>query len=160
MDEPLAVKLPALFSHFNGQVASVRDIVDRGLHNLLQQRLSNQATHELQLLDTLLLEMALDGSPDQRSNLSQDGDGRLLTRFIYKASTQGDQPCPAFKFVWHSIAPPRLKFFAWLLTHDRIHCRTNLVHKNILQQATCEICGEADESADRIFSGCNFVVAF
>jgi hypothetical protein len=85
---------------------------------------------------------------DQRSSLFQDGDGRLLTRFIYKASTQGDQSCPAFKF------------FAWLLTHDRIHCRTNLVHKNILQQATCEICGEADESADHIFSGCNFVAAF
>ena len=52
MDEPLAVKLPALLSHFNGQVASVRDVVDGGLHNLLQRRLSNQATHELQLLDT------------------------------------------------------------------------------------------------------------
>jgi hypothetical protein len=58
MDEPLAVKLLALFSHFNDQVASVRDVVDRDLHNLLQRRLSNQATHELQLLDILLLEVA------------------------------------------------------------------------------------------------------
>jgi hypothetical protein len=31
---------------------------------------STHFTHELQLLDTLLLEVALDGSPDQRPSLS------------------------------------------------------------------------------------------
>lgn len=132
LDEPLAVKLPTLFSHFTGQASSMRNIVHRGLHNLLQLRLTNQAAQELQLLDTLLLEVALDGSSNQWSSLFQDGDLRLLTRFIYKASAQGDQPCPAFKFVWHSFVQPRVKFFAWLLTKNRIHCRANLVHKNIL----------------------------
>jgi hypothetical protein len=56
--------------------------------------------------------------------------------------------------------PPRVKFLVWLLTKNRIQCRTALVTKNILQGATFAICGGADESADHIFSGCNFVTAF
>jgi len=127
---------------------------------MLQRRLSSQAADDLQLLDTLLMDVELDNAPDQRSNLFQDAAGKLLTSFIYKASTQGDQPSPAFKFVWHSFAPPRVKLFAWLLTKNRINCKTCLVHKNLLQHATCEICGAADESADHIFSGCSFVTTF
>jgi len=51
-------------------------------------------------------------------------------------------------------------FFGWLLTKERIHCRTSLVHKHILQEAQCEVCKEADETADHIFSGCSFVRSF
>jgi hypothetical protein len=46
------------------------------------------------------------------------------------------------------------------LTKNRIHCRTSLVLKNILQNAVCQICGEADESADHIFSACSFIRDF
>ena len=87
------------------------------------------------------MDVELDNAPDQRSSLFQDAAGKLLTNFIYKASTQGDQPPPAFKFIWHSFAPPRVKFFAWLLTKNRINCKTCLVRKNLLQHTTCEICG-------------------
>jgi hypothetical protein len=71
-----------------------------------------------------------------------------------------EHPSPSFKFVWRNSAPPRVKFFGWLFTKERIHRRTSLVHKNILQEATCEIYGEEDASADHIFSGCSFVRAF
>ena len=67
--------------------------------NLLQLRLSNQAANELQLLDMFLMDVELDNAPDQRSSFFQDAVGKLLTSIIYKVSTQGDQPCPTFKFV-------------------------------------------------------------
>jgi len=83
-----------------------------------------------------------------------------MSGIIYRASTREEQPCPSFKFVWRNFAPPRVKFFGWLLTKNRIHCRTSLVLKNILQNSVCEICREADESADHMFSVCNFVHDF
>lgn len=54
------------------------------------------------------------------------------------------------------------KFFgcSWLLTQNRIHCRTALVRKHILDDARCELCGLADETADHIFSECPFIQTF
>jgi hypothetical protein len=63
---------------------------------MLQNRLTAQATAELQLLDTLLLDVNLDDNLDQRSSFFQDGNGRLMTGIIYRSSTQGDHPCPSF----------------------------------------------------------------
>jgi hypothetical protein len=51
---PLALKMPALFSHFVGRSSSVHDVLRAGVRNLIQQRLSPQATEELQVLASLL----------------------------------------------------------------------------------------------------------
>lgn len=99
-------------------------------------------------------------APDKRTSFFEDDSHRLISSVIYHSSTQGDQPCPSFKFVWKNFAPPRVKFFGWLLSKERIHCRTSLVHKHILQDAQCEICKEGDETVDHIFSGCPFVRHF
>ena len=53
-----------------------------------------------------------------------------------------------------------VKFFAWLLTQNRIHCRAALVHKHILDDARCELCGLSDETADHILSECSFAQSF
>ena len=127
-----------------------------GVHNLLQQRLSTQASGELQQLTNLLGDVILENVPDLRTSFYQHGDAKLLSSVIYRASTRADQPCPSFKFVWRHFAPPRVKFFARLLTKNRINCRAALVIKNILQDATCEICHQGHETADHIFSGCSF----
>jgi len=112
------------------------------------------------VLASLLNDVQLDDTPDQRTSFFQDEAGRLMSGVIYWVSTKMEQPCPSYKFVWRNFAPPRVKIFAWLLTKNRINCRTALVTKNILQEATCEICGQADETADHIFSECNFVRSF
>jgi hypothetical protein len=44
--------------------------------------------------------------------------------------------------------------FMWLLTHRRIQCRTNLLRKHVLPNATCEVCNEADETPEHIIGGC------
>jgi hypothetical protein len=87
-------------------------------------------------VEELLLDVSLDGSLDQRVSFFQDDSRRLMSGLIYRASTRGDQPCPAFKFVWSNFAPPRVKFFGWLLTQDRIQCRSSLRRKNIYYCST------------------------
>lgn len=84
----------------------------------------------------------------------------LRSGMIYKTSSRGDQLCPSFHFVWRNFAPPRVKIFAWTLTKQRIQCKTVLCRKNILQTATCDVCGNDDETADHIISQCPFVKAF
>lgn len=159
LDSPLADIMPALHSHAGGRVSSIHDVVRAGIVNTVQQRLSTQAAEELDHLCQLLLDVELTTSPDERHCCFEDSDHRLQSRLIYKVSMRGDQPCPAFDFVWR-FAPPRIKFFGWVLTKDRIHCKTALRRKNILQDATCDICGAAEESGDHIFSGCPFAKSF
>jgi hypothetical protein len=118
------------------------------VQNLLQQRLSAQASEELDQLNNLLSDVLLEDAPDQRMSFYQERDVKLLSGVIYRASTRDDQPCPSFKFVWRNFSPPRVKFFAWLLT------------KNVLQDATCEVCHQDCETADHIISGCSFTRDF
>ncbi|XP_066324371.1 uncharacterized protein [Miscanthus floridulus] len=108
----------------------------------------------------MLQEVTLGLEPDERSCFFEDGGHRLVSGLIYEASTRGDHDCAAYYFVWKSLAPPRVKFFGWLLTKNRIHCCQALARKNILEDAACEICKAAEESADHIFSKCPFVQGY
>lgn len=138
----------------------VHDIMDKVLRSLLQRRLTNQASANLEHLEVLLAGVNFINDPDQRTCFFEDDSHRLITRVIYQTSTRGEQACPSCAFVWKNFAPPRVKIFGWLLTKDKIHCRTNLVHKHKLQDGMCEICKGDNESADHIFSGCPFVRSF
>lgn len=42
----------------------------------------------------------------------------------------------------------------WLLVQRRILCRTVLLTKRVVQDSTCEICHEAEESPEHIVYGC------
>jgi hypothetical protein len=64
------------------------------------------------------------------------------------------------KFIWKNKAPPRVQFFAWLLTQSRIQCRANLPKKSIVQEATCEACGATEETATHIIFQCPFAQDF
>lgn len=92
-----------------------------------------------------------------RTSYFEDDSHRLLFCVISKSSTHDD--CTSIEFVWRNSALPWVKFFGWLLTH-RIHCRTSLVRKHILQDAHCEICCASDKAADHIFFGSYFVRTF
>lgn len=136
-----------------------------GLCNLLQHRLTGHAAAELSHLEGLLQEVNLEETPDQRASFFEDNSHRLLSGIIfsgiiYCASMRGDHACPSYNFVWRNFAPPRVKFFGWLLAQNRIQCRTSLLRKNILEDARCEVCGQEDETADHIISGCSFVCSF
>lgn len=142
------------------RVMHERDVMDKGLRSLLQRRLTNQASADLEHLEGLMVGVSFTDDLDQRTCFFEDDSHRMITRVIYQTSTRGEQACPSYSFVWKNFAPPRVKIFGWLLTKDRIHCRTNLVHKHILQDGVCEICKGDDELADHIFSGCPFVRSF
>jgi hypothetical protein len=115
---------------------------------------------ELDQLSKMLQEVTLGLEPDERSCFFEDAGHRLVSGLVYKASTHGDHDCASYSFVWKNFAPPRVKFFGWLLTQNRIHCPEALACKNILDDATCEICKASEESADHILSACPFIQTF
>ena len=61
-------------------------------------------------------------------------------------------------FVWDSFAPKRVQFFTWLLIQGRTQSRSNLLRKNVVDTAVCEICQE--EIAEHVIKGCPFAREF
>ena len=51
-------------------------------------------------------------------------------------------------------SPPRVKFFMWLLVQDRVQTRSNLLKKNIISDATCELCHAVVETAEHLIFHC------
>lgn len=79
---------------------------------------------------------------------------------IYKLAITTGNKCEYYQFVWKNHAPPKVKFFAWLLLQERIQCKTNLKRKNVLDSDTCDLCGLAPETPDHIISQCEFTRRF
>ena len=138
---------------------SVQQRMTRGLSSLLQPRLTQRAQSELQQLQ-LSGSVTLTEERDERVCAFEKEDHKLATALIYRASMRGEQQLPSFAFVWHNFAPPRVRFFTWLLTQNSIHCKVNLSRKGIVHEATCDICTKEDEDADHIISGCEFARQF
>jgi hypothetical protein len=91
----------------------VHNVVRSNPRDLFRRRLTVQASEELACLTGMIQEVALSSEPDEHQ---LDINHRLLSGLIYKAATRGDHGCPSYTFVWKNFAPPRVKFFGWLLT--------------------------------------------
>jgi hypothetical protein len=75
---------------------------------------------------------------------------------VYKLLMQvtGAPQCDFAGFVWRNRAPPRNQFFVWLLIQERVQCKTNLLRKNIVEDAGCELCTQAEENCGHLFFAC------
>ena len=72
----------------------------------------------------------------------------------------GEYTMPILQFVWSNCAPPRVRFFAWLLVQEKIQCKTNLRFKNVVDDAECEVCRVAVESPDHLILHCTIATQF
>ena len=158
----LADTFPALFTHAKEPDASVAKVCSQPLRGHFAYRLSHIATAELAMLEEIVEEVVLQDMPDCRKCPLAEKDGTLRAGPIYRArmSLQENTPCPFYKFVWSNCAPPRVRFFAWLLVQEKIQCKTNLRFKNVVDDAECEVCRVAVESPDHLILHCTIATQF
>lgn len=53
-----------------------------------------------------------------------------------------------------------VKIFIWTLIQGKVDHKQNLVKKNVLQNATCDLCQQEDEDCDHIILRCPFASSF
>ena len=124
-------------------------------------RLSPVAAQQLQELQTVIDGVNLTEDMDRRLSAFSCSEGKLDTGSIYKLlKARGQEADESAVFIWKTSAPPRVQFFMWLLSQKCIQCRVNLHRKHIVPNATCELCGEADESPEHIINGCHIARQF
>ncbi|CAN6250750.1 unnamed protein product [Urochloa humidicola] len=156
----LAETYPALYSHVARHGASVREVKDNGLHHYLVSRLTPVAVAQLTSVHLLLDATVLTEQDDGRHSALATSAHRLSTSKIYRAATAQEQQCPHANFIWKNRAPPKVRFFAWLLIQDRVQHKNNLVKKHILDNDTCDLCHSSKEDADHLIWRCPFAQSF
>lgn len=75
-------------------------------------------------------------------------------KLIHKNINQHQDTSPIFKHLWKLQLPPKLKFFLWLFTHQRLPTASYLHYLNIAPQPTCKFCNHPNETIFHIFFEC------
>jgi len=147
---------PLLHSHAISSEVSVACVLRDGVRAHLMPRLTAGAREELAKLSPLLDDVLLSEEDDRRTSPLSGPENVLRAGPIYKMlmKTTGAPLCAFSTFVWQNRAPPRIQFFAWLLVQEKIQCKTNLLLKNIVDDARCELCNQGDETCDHIIFTC------
>jgi hypothetical protein len=136
---------------------TVRQVYD---DNLVVRR-SAAAYAQVQQVTEVMGRHTLSPGKDQRKSVLLKSNGDLDTSLIYRAlKTANSNPDAWAKFVWNNKAPPRVKFFTWLLSQGRIQCKSNLQRKGIVENSACDVCNAADETSAHILFGCPHAVQF
>jgi hypothetical protein len=104
-------------------------------------RLTAVVRAELANLTTLLEVVHFTGEPDIRGCPWQDAAGKLSSTALYTTVIASGHTCAFYKFVWENCAPPKVKFFGWLLVQDRAQTKANLLKKHCIDSDTCDVCG-------------------
>ena len=83
-------------------------------------------------------------------------DGQYSARSAYKLQFVGMTDDPAAKCTWSTKAPPKCRFFTWLLLQNRIWTAARLQIRGWPNDYFCSLCIRNLETADHLFMECNF----
>lgn len=86
-----------------------------------------------------------DLADDIKWNLT--ANGLYSTASAYKAQFEGSIISPMPKIVWNSWAPPKCKFFAWLIIKDRVWTADRLQRRGWPNCNLCQLCKRELETA-------------
>ncbi|CAO2178466.1 unnamed protein product [Urochloa humidicola] len=152
----LAEAFPVLYSHVAHHGATVKEVLQQGLQSFLVPRLTPAATTELQDVLLIVASTSLHEVQDERHSSMSVTEHRLSTRRIYRATISQDHKCPHYRFIWRNHAPPKVRFFAWLLIQDRVQHKSSLTKKRVLEEDLCDLCSHGKEDADHLIWQCPF----
>lgn len=63
-------------------------------------------------------------------------------------------PTHIYKTIWKENVPPKVKHLWWRAFHEALPVTLNLRHKHILENSSCPVCGETDESVNHLLFTC------
>lgn len=111
---------------------------------------------EFVLLSNLLEQVQLiQGTPDMFSwRLS--ADGRYSAASAYGAMFLGCSRPAGARVLWKTSAPPRVKFFFWLLMYGKCWTAHRRWRHGLQDACSCVFCDQADETMDHLVLGCVF----
>ena len=82
--------------------------------------------------------------------------GTYTSKLAYNAFFIGTIKFGPWRRIWKSWAPPRCKFFIWLVFHNRCWTADRLARRGLPHPEACPFCDQAEENIHHILVGCVF----
>jgi hypothetical protein len=83
-------------------------------------------------------------------------DGSYSSKSAYAAFFLGSIKFGSWRRIWKTWAPPRCKFFIWLVFHNRVWTADRLAKRNLPHPESCPLCDQEDETINHLLVGCVF----
>jgi hypothetical protein len=83
-------------------------------------------------------------------------DGVFSVKSAYRAFFHGTTALPGAANIWHSFAPYKHRFHAWLSLRRRCWTADRRLRRGLPSHVLCPLCGTVDETADHISLQCTF----
>jgi hypothetical protein len=82
-------------------------------------------------------------------------DGQYTARSAYGLQLEGSTRCRTTTLTWTSRAPPKCRFFLWLLLQNRIWTAARLLQRQWPNEYFCQLCIRNLETTAHLFVECN-----
>ena len=80
--------------------------------------------------------------------------GEYSAKTAYEVQFLGSSSSIIYKPVWKAWAPPKVKFFAWLATQNRIWTADRLAKRGWPNCGACPLCKQTTETGIHLFINC------
>jgi hypothetical protein len=169
---PLCEKFPRLFSISLQKKASVANLwspnADHGWNFVWRRNLFVWETTLLEELLLFLRPVVLSTGkddwgwrPEQGGEFSVKSAYVLVSNLLIERRNFSLDQQLAFKFIWKCPAPSKMLGLVWMVLHDKVPTRVNLVRRGVIPgngDQACALCGEGAESVEHLFLYCKVIM--
>jgi len=155
--QELAPRVFALVSNRRANKRTVREALtnEKWLEDI-QGAISVEGLLEfLEVWDLLSLVELQVGTPDKHIwRLSNSGE--YSAKSAYEVLFQGAVYFRPAERIWKSHAPPKCRFFMWLVAHNRCWTADRLARRGLPHPTSCLLCDQEEENIQHLLVGCVF----
>jgi hypothetical protein len=152
----IAPELYACIPKRRRKATSIRDgLLDHSWARDIHGVLGLQELGQYLMLWTRVEATVLTDQPDQIV-WRWSTNGVYSAKSCYRSTFQGSRACPAWKLLWKTWAPPRVKFFHWLANKDRCWTAERLRRRGLQHHPRCLLCDQEAESMHHLTLACPF----
>ena len=126
----------------------------------IQGEISAQALMEyFELWDLLEGVVLQEGIPD-RHIWRLSASGEYTAKSAYDALFEGALSFAPYERIWKSWAPPKCRFFMWLVAHNRCWTADRLARRDLPHPNWCLLCDQEEENIQHLLFECVFARQF
>jgi len=82
--------------------------------------------------------------------------GQYSAKSAFEGFFLGSTSFGPYERIWKSWAPPKCRFFMWLVTHDRCWTADRLAGQGLPHPAQCPLCDQEEETINHLLVSCVF----
>jgi hypothetical protein len=153
--ETLVVCFPLLHKHIRRKNRTVAQaLTDNRWISDIDRNLSHEIIVEYTKLWEMLEDIVLSDSQQDTIAWVQTADGAYSAKSAYAAHFIGRTKCESAAQICKTKAPPKCKFFLWLMLQNRIWTTAHLQIRGWTNEYFCQLCLRSLETTQHLFCEC------